>query len=269
MLGFLAVVVASMTPILSSAEPLVFDGVLTLDFFDSTFDSPTFTGTDVAIAVSEASPAALGTLRIRGGLTGDVTVLVTDPEAIGNQIFAARITAGVGIGTLAPFQPRNPFGPQLTQNTLPIPGMVRLCLLNSSCSSNIPIPLTEEHGVRGLGVGGLVAVSALNGVANVSIEGAPWTLGTATLPITTTNGQLVTAFAFGFVHGPNSFTGTTATAGGVVHLVTPIATRASLGPNLSGFGRLNIRFVPEPGLLTLLASGLVGLFVLGRIRAAR
>jgi hypothetical protein len=268
-LSFAAVSMTLLCPTASVAKPLEFDGTLMLDFFDRTFTPSTFAGTDVAIAVPGGNAAALETLRLRTGLTGGVTVLVTDPEAIGNQVFAARLTAGIGGATLAPFQPPNPLGPQLTQKTLPIPGVVRLCLLNSSCSVAASIPLTEEDGARGLGVGGLIAVSELNGLVSLTIEGAPWSVGTATLPVTTSSGQTVTAFAFGFVHGPNSFTGTTATAGGVINLVTPIATAVTEGPNLSGFGHLEIRFVPEPGPLVGLTACLVGLFALARNRSHR
>ena len=256
-------------PLVGTCEPMQFEGSLTLDFLNPTFAPPEFRGSNVAIVLSAGNPSALGTLRLRGGLTDTATVLVTDPEAIANQIFAARLTAGIGIGTLAPFQPRDLFGSQLTQGALPVRGLLRLCLLNNSCDVSIPIPLSEQNGARGIGVGGLIAVSALSGSANISITSAPWTVGTATLPVATTAGSTVTAFAFGFVHGPNSFTATTATTGGVVHLVTPIATVSNQGTDLSGFGRLTVRLVPEPGRLLSVLSGLICLAALYRIRSPR
>ena len=77
-------------------------------------------------------------------------------------------------------------------------------------------------------------------------------------------------FTEGFVHGPFSFTGSTATPGGELSLVTPVVIRASqpLGTQMA-FGRLTVRFVPEPGLLVLLGSGLGGLCVLERRRSLR
>lgn len=252
----------------AGAAPLAFEGTLTLDYLAPPLAAPSITGCDVAIASPWGSPSALGTLRLRGGIGGQLTVLVTDPRAFASQVFAVRLSAGLGIGTLAPFQPANPLGPQLTRRTLPVPGLARLCLLNASCDVHVPIPLTEG-GTRGLGIGGVIAVSALGGAANVSIESAPWTVGTATLTVPTPQGGTGTAFAFGFVHGPNSFTASTATPNGFVHLVTPMVASGTALPDLSGFGRLSLRFVPEPGPLASLVSGLVGLLVLARTRRSR
>jgi hypothetical protein len=74
----------------------------------------------------------------------------------------------------------------------------------------------------------------------------------------------------GFAHGPASGTTSTAQPSGVVQLVTPsqVRTNLSLGTNVkvSVLTELLIHFVPEPGLLLLLGSGVFGLALLGRSR---
>jgi hypothetical protein len=63
---------------------------------------------------------------------------------------------------------------------------------------------------------------------------------------------------------------TTGQPSGVVQLVTPMQVWTNLptGSNakLSLFGYLGIHFIPEPGMLLLLGSGVAGLVLLGRHR---
>ena len=73
----------------------------------------------------------------------------------------------------------------------------------------------------------------------------------------------------GFVHGPASLTSSTAKGSGVVQIVTATAVSTSLAPPnnfLSVFGIIRLHFIPEPGLVLLLGSGIAGLVVLGRHR---
>ncbi|MCH7708879.1 MAG: PEP-CTERM sorting domain-containing protein, partial [Myxococcales bacterium] len=91
--------------------------------------------------------------------------------------------------------------------------------------------------------------------------------------ITTLNGNttFITVTVKGFAHGPASGTSSsTAFLSGVVQIVTPvqIVTNLNLGSSkkLSGSISLLIHFVPEPGLLMLLGSGIVGLALLGSRR---
>lgn len=120
-------------------------------------------------------------------------------------------------------------------------------------------------GVKGVGVGGLVTAGGFSAI-RISIEAAPWTVRTATIPVPTPSGGTATAFAFGYVHGPLSFTATTATTGAGVQLVTPILIRSLDGSDRSGFGVLQLHFIPEPGRLLQLLSTVGVLLVLGRIR---
>ncbi len=74
----------------------------------------------------------------------------------------------------------------------------------------------------------------------------------------------------GWAHGPASETSSTAQPGGVVQLVTPaqMTTNLPLGSNdkVAVGGIFMLHFIPEPGLLLLLGSGVGGLALLGRRR---
>ncbi|MCH8131284.1 MAG: PEP-CTERM sorting domain-containing protein [Myxococcales bacterium] len=106
------------------------------------------------------------------------------------------------------------------------------------------------------------------------MKGAPWTVKTVTAidQITTTSGNTTFTMvtAKGFAHAPSSGTTSTAALSGVVQMVTPvqIVTNLSLGSSakLGGSVSLLIHFIPEPGLLMLLGSGVVGLAFLGSRR---
>jgi len=247
------------------AEVLAWDGSLSFQFFDPNLGRPTLTGSGVAIALPIGEGPALETLRIRGGITDSTLVLVTDPEAV--PLVGVGLTGTLGIGTLRPFQPPVPFGPQLTASTLALGGRARLCILYADCTSFLPIPFLKNKGATAVGVGGVLTGGGF-GAIRISLQAAPWTVGTATIPLVTSGGSTVTAFAFGFARGPLSFTGSTATSGGEIQIVTPMVVQSTEGlSSLTGFGVLSIRFIPEPGFLLLLASGIGGLIALCRSRA--
>jgi len=144
-----------------------------------------------------------------------------------------------------------------------IQGTVIICFQGSglcpTAGANIVIPLTM-NGTRGVGMGGaFVPPPSGNGAVHLTVNGNPWTVGTAMV------GGLT---IMGFVHGPAS--GGAATAGqvsGVVQLVTPTLISTSIGASatLPSFGILNLHFsaVPEPSTLLLLTSGFA-LVALGR-----
>jgi hypothetical protein len=52
----------------------------------------------------------------------------------------------------------------------------------------------------------------------------------------------------------------------MLQLVTPIRITSNQGGQLAAFGRLRLRFLPEPGWLVLLAAGLAGLGLLASAR---
>ena len=86
----------------------------------------------------------------------------------------------------------------------------------------------------------------------------------------TANGVFQVRSRQGFVHGPASNNTTTLRNSGVIQLITPSQVTVQGVPannfKLTLFSTLTIHFVPEPGLLLLIGSGVVGLGLLGRSR---
>jgi hypothetical protein len=227
--------------------------------------------TGQGVAVVNPEGADLEWARFAGGIIGTDTFLVTDPETQGSGIVAIQLVLALGSGTLRADPDPGFFEPLLAEASLPVGGVVKLCLISESCSSFIPIPLSAS-GTRGVGIGGLVTYGGDSGV-RISVQAAPWTIGTATLFVQSPSGAQFTLLTFGDAHGPLSLTGSTLAStlnglGGSLSLVTPIAVSLnSPSPgSFSGFARLDVRFIPEPGFTLLLGSGVLGLFVLARVR---
>ncbi len=104
------------------------------------------------------------------------------------------------------------------------------------------------------------------GEVRISVEAAPWTVRGTTVIVETPSGSTLRFVTSGSVHGPYSFTGSTALTGGRLSLVAPmLITSDELELPPLAFARLTLRFVPEPGLLLLITSGAVGLWILSRI----
>lgn len=249
----------------SNAEVLGWNGTLVLDFLAAEPEIARWVFEAPGLGISSGAPPVLGALHLTGGLAGSATFLVTDPDTIGNSVAGVRLEATLGFGTLSPLPPL-PFGERLELREIPLLGALRVCLLTASCVESLTL-LRLDRGPSAIGVGGTLTGSTLSG-ARISIQAAPWTLGTATVPFATTGGGTATAFAFGFVHGPVSFTGTTGVSGGELQLVTPMLAASPAATGLSGFGRLGIRFVPEPGAGVLLGAACLFLLFLARQRLA-
>ena len=264
----------------ASAAPLNWEGTLTVIIADN--PRVAVTGGGVATLNNSAGgiPAHLGTLRLaesRGNISGTEPVYITDPEVAGNGVAAIIVGAGLGTGTFAPISG----GAALTQELLPMHGVAKICILSTSCTSFVELPLTGPTtvngapgmGNKGVGIGGLLTAGGYGGI-RVSLQGAPWTIKTTTVidQIETTGGQIIFTpqTAQGWVHAPASTTSNTAQSSGVVQLITPgqIETNLPLGTSdkMAGLVILAVHFIPEPGLLLLLGSGVVGLAVLGRRR---
>jgi hypothetical protein len=129
-------------------------------------------------------------------------------------------------------------------------------------------------GTKGVGVGGLITAGGYGGI-RISLQAAPWTIKTATVidQITPTGGPpriFETWYAKGWAHAPVSTTTSTAQPSGMIQLVTPnqAVTNLPLGSSdkMGSFLIVMIHFIPEPGLLLLLGSGVAGLAFLGRRR---
>ncbi len=250
------------------ASQLPWSGTFSLEF--GTLPSIVAQGGGVATLNGSSTVGHLQTLRLAGGITHATTIPITDPDAA--PIVSLRATALLGTGTFSGISG----GPPLAGNVLPVGGSVRICLLTAGCGINLPIPLTVG-GLKGVGIGGLITVNTFSGGGGVkiSLEASPWTLGVASITgIPTPSGGSSAVTAQGFVHGPVSGTSSTASTmgSGAIRLVTPVRVMTSLGPPndfLALMGTLTIHFVPEPGLLLLMGSGIAGLAVIGRHRIRR
>jgi hypothetical protein len=240
----------------------------------------------------------------RGHVTGTDTVIVTDPEVAGNGIAAVIINFEPGTGTIGPISGAFASNTPLAERTMPIGGVAKVCLLSTVCTDFLPLLLTQPTtngaryqlgtatpnqltpnglqgkrlgvpgtGVKGVGIGGLITVGGDSPI-RISVEAAPWTIKTATavdqLDDIPGTAAFVNVTAMGFAHGPSSGTTSTAQPSGVLQIVTPsqIRTNLQLGSNvkLAVITELLVHFIPEPGMLLLIGSGVVGLAVLGRNR---
>jgi hypothetical protein len=150
-------------------------------------------------------------------------------------------------------------------------GVAKICLGFASCEyANVSIPLTPTAGGAGIGIGGTQDVT---GAVALTIQHAPWTVGQPVMTIHTPNTTIsVPILPGGFAHGPASLASSTAQPSGVVQLVTVSKAFTSLTgafPEMPVIGVLNLHFVPEPGTLALLATGVAGLAVHGRRKLRR
>jgi len=250
----------------AGATALNWDGTLSLDL--GALPSVSTTGSGVAIVNASGGVGHLTTLHLAGGITGTGIAVVTDPDTTG-QIPSIRLTATLGTGTISGIDASNQ---QITgNNVLPVRGLARICLITTGCNApnRLKLPLTKNGGATGVGVGGLLSVFAVN-VALISVEVAPWTLAPVSGVNQTANGAFQTLTRTGFAHGPASSNSSTNLDSGVVQLISP-ATVTSIGlpannAKLSLFSTLTLHYVPEPGLILLIGSGVVGLGLLGRSR---
>jgi hypothetical protein len=231
-------------------------------------------GTGAANVNGSGGAGHLNTLRLVGGLTGSVaTIPLTGPE--NPTLVTLRVTGlGLGSGTLDGISGGPPLGPQ---NTLPVVGDAKMCILFSGCANYLPIPFPSfPHSQIGMGVGGFWDYFPLDkgNAFKYSLWYAPWTIGIASIRNVTTetaNGAITTYTVTiqGSAHGPASGTSNTAVTSGVIGLVTPTRVQTNLGsPHRfeAVSAQLTLRFIPEPGRVLLLGSGIAGLVLLGRSR---
>jgi hypothetical protein len=220
----------------------------------------------------------LNTLRLAGGLsyTGGnnvpETIPMTNPADPGGWI-TLRAT-GIRLGTLTLNEISG--GPPLgSKNTGVQPGRMKFCFLFPGCGSYTPIPLGTKGG-QGVGVGGMFTLNTFSqgGGYRHSLQGAPWTIGIASIrnvTTTTPNGGIstYTKTIQGFVHGPGSNTSNTLNTSGVLQLVTPVFVQTNQeAPETfqAWWLEVRLRFIPEPNRLLLLGSGVAALLLLGRSR---
>jgi hypothetical protein len=256
----------SALPHAAKASPLFWEGTLSIEVLG--LPPLAMSGGGVA-TVDGPGAVSLQTLRLaatRGGIEGTAVAPITDPALAPNV--ALRATASLGTGSFAPITGGTGTAP-LTRRVLPVRGLAKLCLFSTSCGTFLPLPLTEETpggGLEGVGIGGQVTAGGV-GPLRFSIEAAPWTLHTATVELATAGGGKLPVYASGFIHGAGSVTGSTAAPGGMLQLVTPMRIISNTGDQMGAFGRLSVRFLPEPGWLVLFAAGLAGLGLLELARS--
>jgi len=231
----------------------------------------TLYGSGVATVNDSSGSAHLSTLRIAGGISGSGTVPVTDPLVTGQVKSVLGSNMNLLTGTITGISG----GPPLGQAALPLQGFMRVCIFSTGCIYNLPLNLTEptgNGGISGVGIGGLLTLGG-NGSIRISLENAPWTIATVTGLNQTVKGAFVTLSRGGFVHGAASGTSSTAADSGVIQLISPsqVTTSGVQGNSTKviNFNTLTLHFIPEPGLLLLIASGVVGVALIGRSRMKR
>jgi hypothetical protein len=143
-------------------------------------------------------------------------------------------------------------------------GLAKICLFSAAAcpGANVPVPLTPTV-AGGLGVGG---VQFIPGAVALTMVHMPWTVGTVAMTIHTPQSTVTTPTLPAGIAAPPSGT---ATPSGVLQLVTISKVYTSLAgafPELPVYAVLTLHFVPEPGTLLLLGSGVAGLAIIGRKR---
>jgi hypothetical protein len=247
----------------AGAKTIDWHGTLDLDL--GALDTLRLEGSGVATVNDSSGAPHLNTLRVAGGITGSGTIPVTDPDTTAT-IPSIRLSASIGTGTISGISGTPPLNPPAT---LPIKGFTRVCLVSTTCSTNLPLNNTTNNGNTGLGVGGLLTLGKF-GAIKISIINGPWTLGTVSGINQTAAGGIITLSKAGFVHGAASSPSSTATGSGVIQLIAPQQVTTTGVPGNSAvltlFSTLTLHFIPEPGLLLLIGSGVVGLGLLARSR---
>jgi len=173
---------------------------------------------DVEVQVG-GLPGSVSGISLPGTqLATTASVPVSDPAAFPIGGIKASIVQGPGAFT---------GGPAALQGTMPIRGLLHICLFGGCNASvaNVDVPLT--HAGRGVGLGGDPIM--VQGLVNVTVQGAPWTTRTVTVG---------TATAMGYL----DFGGT----GGSLQAVTPIVIHTNIGasPTLPAFAILNLSGIP-------------------------
>jgi hypothetical protein len=234
--GFLALGIASQ----AHAVALGFTGALTLNIASVV---TSIAGTGTAIINGSGAAGHLSGLNLVASdfATAGLVVPVTDPVV--SPIRGIQVTGANGSGAFAGSGGAGFGGP------MPLVGFAKVCLFGScggGALANIAVPLAV------IGAGGATTASV---AVNVTVIGAPWTTGTAAVGTVTAMGGV----------SPLSNTGAPS---GNVTLVTPIfiSTNIPSSAVVPGFGFLNLHFVPEPGTLVLLGSGIAGLGAFGHSR---
>lgn len=242
LIGALSLAVALALPRLATAAPVAVTG--SFELFFNLFPPPVFTfqGT---VDVSG------GTLTIPAGLvseTGAFFPIHSNPPLVTGIVVTVANGAGQfsvgGAGELCP-------GPLVSGRGA--------CVVGGGLGGSMPLQgVSQVQGPIGINVplsvigqdGELVSGSP------VLVQGAAWTTRTARVTLAMETAGMLTMT--GSATGPLGVTGSTVT------LVTPFHIDVSGFAVVPGFSRMSITFVPEPGPIVLVATGLAGLALTAR-----
>ena len=259
----------------AQAAPLKYHGTTVSQL--GTGPKTIFQGTGVATVNNSTGYGHLNVFQAFDDITGQQSNPVTDPEVTVDGIISVILTLTGGGGTLGNISG----GGVLNPGKFAAHGLSRTCLYDPNCLPGgfLPLPLNQTKHLTtsssitvGVGVGGVQTIGA-TGMIRISIVNNPYTLGVASAVDQTDNGGFTLRRVTGFAHGPASLTSSTAKPSGVVQFVSPsqLSTNLTAGSAelISLLNQIRIHFIPEPGLLLLLGSGVAGLVLMGLARKRR